>query len=158
VDENRSFVIADIPGLIEGAAEGAGLGHQFLRHLQRTRLLLHLVDIAPFDDRTNTAAEAKAIVHELEKYDQSLFDKPRWLVLNKFDLVSEQDHAARRANFLQEFGWKGPCFSISAITGAGCKELSYAIMEYLAQLASTIPDEEDIPAPLDKDSTEERQG
>jgi GTPase len=157
VDDNRSFVIADIPGLIEGAAEGAGLGHQFLRHLQRTRLLLHLVDIAPFDENTNTAAEAKAIVHELEKYDQSLFDKPRWLVLNKFDLLPEEDHAARRADFLQQFGWEGPCFSISAITGAGCKELTYAIMDYLAQLPSTTPDEEDLPAPVNTDNIEEGQ-
>jgi GTPase len=156
VDENRSFVIADIPGLIEGAAEGAGLGHQFLRHLQRTRLLLHLVDIAPFDEKTNIAAEAKAIVHELEKYDQSLFDKPRWLVLNKFDLLPERDHAARRASFLQQFGWEGPCFSISAITGAGCTELTYAIMEYLAQLPSAPP-EKDVPAPVSNESIEERQ-
>jgi GTPase len=144
VDESRSFVIADIPGLIEGAAEGAGLGHQFLRHLQRTRLLLHVVDIAPFDQNANIASEAKAIVHELQKYDQSLFDKARWLVLNKFDLLPEDEHAARRNEFIQQFGWDGPCFSISAITGAGCKELSYAIMDHLTQLPPHVADAEDV--------------
>src|SRR6185436_16105480 len=84
-----SFVIADIPGLIEGAAEGAGLGHQFLRHLQRTRLLLHIVDIAPMDEAADPVKEAKAIVKELEKYDVELSRKPRWLVLNKTDLLPE---------------------------------------------------------------------
>ena len=87
VDTNRSFVIADIPGLIEGAAEGAGLGHQFLRHLARTRLLLHIVDLAPFDPEVDPVAEARAIVQELKKYDESLYEKPRWLVLNKVDLL-----------------------------------------------------------------------
>ncbi|MFM6922970.1 MAG: Obg family GTPase, partial [Polynucleobacter victoriensis] len=82
VGAERSFVIADIPGLIEGAAEGAGLGHRFLRHLQRTNLLLHLVDMAPFDENVDIVGEAKAIVNELKKYDESLYDKPRWLVLN----------------------------------------------------------------------------
>jgi GTP-binding protein len=86
VDENRSFVVADVPGLIEGAAEGAGLGHQFLRHLQRTRLLLHIVDLAPLDD-ADPVAGARAIVRELERYDRALYDKPRWLVLNKVDLI-----------------------------------------------------------------------
>jgi GTP-binding protein len=153
VDESRSFVIADIPGLIEGAAEGAGLGHQFLRHLQRTRLLLHVVDIAPFDQNANIASEAKAIVHELQKYDQSLFDKARWLVLNKLDLLPEDEHAARRAEFIQQFGWAGPCFSISAITGAGCKELSYAIMDHLAQLPAHVADAEDV-SPSERSAAE----
>ena len=88
VDTNRSFVIADIPGLIEGAAEGAGLGHQFLRHLARTRLLLHLVDIAPFDESVDPVKEARAIVEELRKYDESLYQKPRWLVLNKVGMLT----------------------------------------------------------------------
>ena len=87
VDNERSFVIADIPGLIEGAAEGAGLGHQFLRHLARTRLLLHLVDIAPFDEAVDPVREAHAIVEELRKYDEGLYQKPRWLVLNKMDAI-----------------------------------------------------------------------
>ena len=91
VDENRSFVVADIPGLIEGAAEGAGLGHQFLRHLQRTRLLLHLVDLAPLDDGADPVNDARAIVEELRKYDESLYRKPRWMVLNKADLIAPED-------------------------------------------------------------------
>jgi len=103
VDENRSFVIADVPGLIEGAAEGAGLGHQFLRHLQRTRLLLHLVDLAPFDENADPANDARAIVEELRKYDEALFNKPRWMVLNKVDLIEPQDRAQRIQAFLSEF-------------------------------------------------------
>ncbi|MGL4994752.1 MAG: GTPase ObgE, partial [Deefgea sp.] len=91
IDENRSFVIADVPGLIEGAAEGAGLGHRFLKHLQRTGILLHLVDLAPFDAETDPVAEAKAIVEELRKYDEDLHQKPRWLVLNKVDMIPEEE-------------------------------------------------------------------
>jgi GTPase len=142
VDENRSFVVADIPGLIEGAAEGAGLGHQFLRHLQRTRLLLHLVDLAPFDAETDYVAEAKAIVRELQKYDQSLYEKPRWLVLNKLDLLPSEEIKERVAAFVRDFGWDGPCFPISAMTGEGCKELTYAIMDYISQLPK--PDAEEL--------------
>ena len=134
VDENRSFVIADIPGLIEGAAEGAGLGHQFLRHLQRTRLLLHMVDLAPFSAETDPVAEAKAIVRELEKYDQALYDKPRWLVLNKIDLLPEEERTVRVQALVKGLGWSGPCHVISAMTGEGCKLLTYAIMGYLATL------------------------
>src|SRR5579871_3662112 len=113
VDEARSFVMADIPGLIEGAAEGAGLGHQFLRHLARTGLLLHIVDIAPFDESIDPVVEAKAIVNELRKYDEELYQKPRWLVLNKLDMVPEDDREARVATFLEGFGWDGPVFEIS---------------------------------------------
>ena len=131
VDQNRSFVVADIPGLIEGAAEGAGLGHQFLRHLQRTRLLLHLVDVAPFDADTDPVAEARAIVSELRKYDEALSRKPRWLALNKADLVPAAERAAVTQQFIADFGWEGRSFIISALTGEGCKELTYAIMEYL---------------------------
>ena len=129
VDSNRSFVIADVPGLIEGAAEGAGLGHQFLRHLARTRLLLHLVDIAPFDEAVDPVEEAKAIVEELKKYDEELHQKPRWLVLNKIDMT--EDAAAKVKDFVKRFGWKERVFSISAISGMGCKELTYAIMDHL---------------------------
>jgi GTP-binding protein len=129
VDTNRSFVIADVPGLIEGAAEGAGLGHQFLRHLQRTRLLLHLVDIAPFDDANDPVKEAKAIVEELKKYDEALYHKPRWLVLNKIDMLP--DAQAHVDEFVKNFGWDGRVFAISAISGTGCKELTYAIMDHL---------------------------
>ena len=133
VDQNRSFVVADIPGLIEGAAEGAGLGHQFLRHLQRTRLLLHLVDIAPFDADADPVAEARAIVNELKKYDSALFDKPRWLVLNKADLLAPEERSARMQRFLADFGWRSKSFIISALNGEGCKALTFAIMEYLEQ-------------------------
>jgi len=131
VDDNRSFVVADIPGLIEGAAEGAGLGHQFLRHLQRTRLLLHIVDLAPFDDSTDPVAEARAIVGELRKYDETLYQKPRWLVLNKMDLIDEAERAKRVRAFCKAYGWKGESFIISALTGEGCRELSFRIMEHL---------------------------
>jgi len=131
VDSNRSFVIADVPGLIEGAAEGAGLGHQFLRHLQRTSLLLHLVDLAPFDDAVDPVQEAKAIVNELKKYDQELFDKPRWLVLNKIDML--EDSAQKVADFVKAYGWDGPVFPISAISGVGCQTLTYAIMDHIEQ-------------------------
>ena len=131
VDTNRSFVIADIPGLIEGAAEGAGLGHQFLRHLARTRLLLHIVDIAPFDEAVDPVQEARAIIGELKKYDEGLYNKPRWLVLNKVDMLPDDERDAKRVAFLKEFGWDAPSFCISALSGEGCKALTYAIMDYL---------------------------
>jgi GTP-binding protein len=133
VDDNRSFVIADIPGLIEGAAEGAGLGHQFLRHLARTRLLLHIVDLAPYDPSTSPVEEARAIINELQKYDQALHDKPRWLVLNKVDLLEPAEGAERAKQFIADFGWQGKSFIISAIDGKGCRELTFAIMEHLQQ-------------------------
>jgi len=132
VDVNRSFVLADIPGLIEGAAEGAGLGHQFLRHLARTRLLLHLVDIAPPDGgSTNPVSEARAIAGELRKYDLSLYRKPRWLVLNKTDLLPAQARAGTVRRFLRRLGWKGKSFMISALTGEGCRELAFAVSAHL---------------------------
>jgi len=130
-DMNRSFVLADIPGLIEGAAEGAGLGHQFLRHLARTRLLLHLVDIAPLDTGTDTVREAKAIVNELRKYDETLYRKPRWVVVNKIDMIPAEERARTVKRFLKDLGWKGKSFIISALTGEGCRELSFAVMEHL---------------------------
>lgn len=141
VDTNRSFVIADVPGLIEGAAEGAGLGHQFLRHLSRTRLLLHLVDIAPFDDNVDPVREARAIIEELKKYDEALYGKPRWLVLNKVDML--EDAQAQVDRFVREFGWQGRCFAISAINGSGCKELTYAIMEHLETTRAAEAKDED---------------
>ncbi|MGZ3157943.1 MAG: Obg family GTPase CgtA [Burkholderiaceae bacterium] len=132
VSHEKSFVIADIPGLIEGAAEGAGLGIQFLRHLQRTRLLLHIVDLAPFEN-IDPVKEAKAIVKELQKYDESLFDKPRWLVLNKLDMVPEEERRKRVKDFVKRFGWKGPVFEISALTRDGCEDLVVEIYNYLAE-------------------------
>ena len=127
----KSFVIADIPGLIEGAAEGAGLGHRFLRHLQRTGVLLHLVDLAPFDELVDTVAQAKAIVNELLKYDQGLHSKPRWLVLNKIDMIEPEERIKRVKAFIKAYGWKGPVFEISALTGQGCQALCFAIQGYL---------------------------
>ena len=133
VDYDRSFVIADIPGLIEGAAEGAGLGHQFLRHLARTRLLLHLVDIAPLDETANPVHDARAVIEELKKYDEALYRKPRWLVLNKLDLLDPSERAQKCRQFLSDFGWQEKSFIISALTGEGCKELIFAVMQYLEQ-------------------------
>jgi GTP-binding protein len=145
VDVNRAFVIADIPGLIEGAAEGAGLGHQFLRHLARTRLLLHLVDIAPLDDGADAAADAHAIVEELRRYDDALYRKPRWLVLNKIDLLPEDERQARTQAFIQRYraletaaDQRGEqaarVFEISALSGDGCRELTFAIADFLDSL------------------------
>src|SRR5258707_9248982 len=131
VDENRSFVMADIPGLIEGAAEGAGLGHQFLRHLQRTKVLLHLVDMAPFDESIDPAAEVKAIAAELKKYDASLAKKPRWLVLNKADLLDAKEAKRRAQALIKKLRWTQPWFLVSAMKADGTKEMSYAVMEFL---------------------------
>ena len=140
VDSERSFVIADIPGLIEGAAEGAGLGHQFLRHLQRTRLLLHLVDISPRWEGGDPVHEARAIVEELRKYDEELFEKPRWLVLNKLDMVDEAEREAVVAKFVADYEWTGPVFAISALDGTGCSALTYAVMDYLDTQARPVED------------------
>ncbi len=129
--ENRSFVIADIPGLIEGAAEGAGLGHQFLRHLQRTHVLLHLVDLAPFDPEADPVADAKAIVEELRKYDEALYSKPRWLALNKLDLIPAEERQARIDAFLADYGPVERNFEISALKGEGTRELIFAIQDFL---------------------------
>jgi len=129
--EARSFVVADIPGLIEGAAEGAGLGHRFLRHLARTRLLLHIVDLAPLSEGADPVHDARAIVKELRRYDEALYAKPRWLVLNKLDLVPEDERAKRVKAFVRSYRWKGPVFAISAVNGEGCRALTFAVQEWL---------------------------
>ena len=134
VGPERSFVVADIPGLIEGAAEGAGLGHQFLRHLQRTRLLLHVIDLAPFDDGVDPVAQARAIVEELRKYDPSLHAKPRWLVLNKLDMVPAEERVARVRDVVRRLRWKGPVFEISALAHQGLQPLVHAIWDHVAAL------------------------
>ncbi len=134
VSSEKSFVIADIPGLIEGAAEGHGLGHQFLRHLARTRLLLHIVDIAPTHEGIDPVHEARAILNELKKYDEALYEKPRWLVLNKVDLLENPQEKIDA--FLKEFGKDTRYFIISAINGDGCKELTYAIMDYISEIVA----------------------
>lgn len=132
VGPEKSFVVADLPGLIEGAAEGAGLGHLFLRHLQRTRLLLHVVDMAPFDDSVDPVAQAKAIVNELKKYDAGLYDKPRWLVLNKLDMVPAEEREQRVKDFVKRLKWKGPVFQISALSREGLEPMVHAIYEHVA--------------------------
>ena len=143
VAPEQSFVVADIPGLIEGASEGAGLGHLFLRHLQRTHLLLHIIDFAPFDDTVDPVAQARAIVAELKKYDQSLFEKPRWVVLNKLDMVPAEEREKRVKDFVKRFKWKGPVFQISALTREGCEPLIRAIYQHVAALKNVVPDDPD---------------
>lgn len=147
MDENHSFVMADIPGLIEGAAEGAGLGHRFLKHLSRTGLLLHIVDLAPFDEGVNPADEALAIIEELRKFDEELYDKPRWLVLNKLDMLDEEEANQRTEDFLRQIGWDYSepddrfefdmntprLFKISALTHQGTQELVQQINAYLTE-------------------------
>jgi GTP-binding protein len=132
VAPEQSFVVADIPGLIEGAAEGAGLGHRFLKHLQRTGLLLHLVDISPFDPDADPAKDAKAILKELKKYDEALYKKPRWLLINKIDLVPADEREARVAALVKSYKPKKH-FVVSAISGEGCREVCYAVMDHLEQ-------------------------
>src|SRR6195952_2125717 len=145
VAPEQSFVVADIPGLIEGASEGAGLGHLFLRHLQRTHLLLHLVDFAPFDDEVDPVAQAKAIVGELKKYDTALYEKPRWLVLNKMDMVPVEERAALVKDVVKRLRFKGPVFEISALTREGCEPLVQAIYRHIKaqQIAEQPPAEID---------------
>ncbi len=136
VDTGHSFVMADIPGLIEGAAEGAGLGHRFLKHLSRTRLLLHVIDVAPFDENVDIVHSAKALVNELQKFDETLYHKPRWLVFNKVDMLPEDEQQAVCTRLLQAMNWQERWFAISALTGEGCQKLTYAIMGYLQRLQS----------------------
>jgi len=148
VDDEKSFVVADVPGLIEGAADGAGLGIRFLKHLQRTRILLHLVDIAPIDPDADPVRDAKAIVGELIKHDPELADKPRWLVLNKLDLIPEENREKAIKDFLKAYKkatkYDGPYFTIAAINGEGTKPLIYAIHEALEQMARPeVADEPD---------------
>ncbi len=152
VDAEKSFVVADVPGLIEGAADGAGLGIRFLKHLQRTRILLHLVDLAPMDPGADPVHDAKAIVDELAKHDPALVAKPRWLVLNKLDLIPEEEREEKIAEFLKAYkaasGYDGPVFPITAISGEGTRPLIFALHEALEKLA--IPDVQ-----MDDDGPEE---
>lgn len=132
VGVERSFVIADVPGLIEGAAEGAGLGHRFLRHLQRCQLLLHFVDLSPtFDDQSNPIQQARAIVDELRRYNNDLYQKPRWLVLNKIDMIPPLERQQLVSSFIQKFAPVDKVFEISALTRENCDQLIYAIGDYV---------------------------
>ena len=130
VGPEQSFVLADVPGLIEGAAEGAGLGHLFLRHLSRTKVLLHVIDAAPLDEGADPIAQAKALALELEKYDPALAAKPRWLVINKIDLVDEADRDALVAKYREALADEDtPVYVISAATREGCDELVKALAQ-----------------------------
>ncbi|WP_456444378.1 Obg family GTPase CgtA [Thiolapillus sp.] len=144
----RSFVIADIPGVIEGAAEGAGLGLQFLKHLSRTRLVLHLVDIAPMDERVDPAQEVRQLVAEVEKYGGDLAERERWLVLTKKDLLLDEEFQERRDKLLKDLDWQGPVFALSSVTGEGVDDLAQALAKHLQDL-----DKEQNSAPEDSDET-----
>lgn len=136
VGQHRSFVMADIPGLIEGAAEGAGLGIRFLKHLQRTKVLLHLVDIAPVDPQADPVKDARAIIAELKKFSPDLAAKPRWLVLNKRDLLPAEEAEARARDIARRLRHKGPKFLVSGVTGEGTKALCEAVMQHLESAAA----------------------
>ncbi|MCP5146225.1 MAG: 50S ribosome-binding GTPase, partial [Gammaproteobacteria bacterium] len=123
------FVIADIPGIIEGAAEGVGLGLQFLRHIKRTRLLLHLVDATAEDP----AEDIRTIEHELEQYDAELLEKPRWLVLNKCDAIGEEQAAALRDHLREELDWNGPFYVASGLAGMGCRQMMFDIQRQISE-------------------------
>jgi len=131
---DHSFVVADIPGVIEGAAAGAGLGLQFLKHLSRTRLLLHLVDVAPLDESVDPALQVRQIERELIEYSPELADKERWLVLNKMDLLSEEEYRSREAGLVEALGWTGPVYGISAATGEGTQRLTADLMARLEEI------------------------
>ncbi len=132
VDNHKSFVMADIPGLVEGAAEGVGLGIRFLKHLVRTRLLLHMVDVYPSDGK-NPADQAEAIVQELMIFSKNLAKKPRWIVFNKIDLVDEQTLTKIREEVIERLDWQGPVFEISALNKQGTALLSHKIMDHIEE-------------------------
>ncbi len=136
----QSFVMADVPGLIQGAAEGAGLGIQFLKHLQRTKLLLHLVDIAPIDPNADPLTDFRSIEQELVNFSEDVSEKPRWLVFNKIDLLTEDDVAVARQDILAQLGWDGPVFETSAISGDGTEKLAQAVMRELEKMADQDSD------------------
>lgn len=140
VGPSRSFVMADIPGLIEGAADGHGLGIRFLKHLQRTRLLLHIVDIAPIDPASDIAAEARAIVAELDRFSPELAARPRWLVINKTDLLADEEAQERVNKVIDALDWQGPVYRISALTRRGTEALAKDIMDCLDKLDATKED------------------
>ncbi len=134
VASHKSFVMADIPGLIEGAASGAGLGHRFLKHLSRTCILLHVIDIAPLDD-SDPILTAKAIINELAEYNPELLNKPRWLVLNKIDMIPDEKERKKRIDsIVKGLKWKDKVFEISAISGQGTQQLCYSLMQLIDEL------------------------
>ena len=137
VGQLQSFVMADVPGLIEGASEGAGLGIRFLKHLQRTRLLLHLVDIAPLDANIDAAESVTALAKELGNFSDQLATMPRWLVINKVDLLTPDELAKRHKKLLKKLAWSGPVFEVSAATKEGTKSLAQAVIRHLEEVDST---------------------
>ena len=141
LESHRSFVMADIPGLIEGAAEGLGLGIRFLRHLARTGLLLHIIDLATFDDQ-DPAKAALSLIKELEKFDQQLLDKPRWVVFNKLDLMPEREWQEKTRETLKLLNWEGPWYSISAVDGRGTDKLCADIMQYIEAKREQLQEQE----------------
>jgi len=142
IDAEHSFVIADIPGLIEGAAEGTGLGIQFLKHLQRTRLLLHLVDLAPLSPGDDPASQVRQLEAELQKFDPQLMHKPRWLVFTKADLLPDEEARERAAQIVAELGWEGPWEVISAVAGSGTTALMQRVYQELQRLDEAFPRED----------------
>ncbi|MEN1927825.1 Obg family GTPase CgtA [Luteimonas sp. MJ250] len=142
VEPARSFVIADIPGLIEGAADGAGLGALFLRHIQRTGLLLHLVEVEPLDG-SNAADQVRAIEHELEKFDAGLMAKPRWLLFNKADLLPPEDARAHAERVVAELGWSAPWFVVSGLASEGTREVMLRVQAFLDEQARDAADAAD---------------
>ncbi|MGH8034144.1 MAG: GTPase, partial [Lysobacterales bacterium] len=152
IDTNRSFVIADIPGIIEGAAEGAGLGVQFLKHLQRTCLLLHLVDLAGLDDSIAPVDQVRLLEAEMEQFDPELIQKPRWLVFTKADLLPTKEAHEKARETVESLGWKWPWVVISSVTGEGTRELmqkvSDALLRLVEEAQAPAPDEPDGDTPL----------
>lgn len=142
IDDQRSFVMADIPGLIEGASEGAGLGIRFLKHLVRTRVLLHLVDLYPVDE-SDPAVNARAIADELEAFSPSLAQRERWLVLTKIDLLPDDERQARIQSVIDALDWEGPVFAISALAGEGTAALTGALMEWLVTDNASLAEDPD---------------
>jgi GTP-binding protein len=153
VGKYRSFVVADVPGLIEGASEGAGLGIRFLKHLTRTRLLLHLVDVAPLD-ASDPVSNARAITRELQRFSPTLAARERWLLINKIDVVAPAEREALVRRIVTGLDWKGPVFALSAVSGEGTAQLCAAIMEYLEQLRER---EQQDPELVDREHEQQRQ-
>jgi len=141
IGTDQSFVIADIPGLIEGAAEGAGLGIQFLKHVARTRLLLHVVDIAPQVDDVDPVEQVRAIEAELEKFNPELLDRPRWLVFNKADLLAPEEREKRAKALVRKLKWKGPWFVVSAIAREGTWPVCLKIQDFFDRLKAEAVEE-----------------
>ena len=153
VAPEQSFVVADIPGLIEGAAEGAGLGHQFLRHLQRTQLLFHVVDLAPFEDGVDPVDQVRIIARELRKFDASLMNKERWLILNKIDMVPDGELESRVKSMLRRLRWKGQVFAVSALARTGLEPLIRAAFERIAVMKNPPVPEPDLRFSVADDAT-----